>query len=250
MIKLVTHLNISVNDITDISNPSINQLVINRPKYVIKRYTRTGWTNFKIYSKEEFENIVSNIINLQKGKLLDKVDIENGKGLVDIDFSDNYFRKLNGIDYGANRYEHPIEDKHITRELLDLFNGYRDRITEIERTKFSSVSFDKSANMVDFKGSNNEIICSILLNNVHLLETMMMTINNIEEILNRILLQDLPDINNDINKYLERLHKLKDLFADMYDRIRKAEARLKIEREPNPLRENVEKIIEKRTVSK
>ena len=134
--------------------------------------------------------------------------------------------------------------------MINLFNGYENRLAEIDRTKFSSISFDKSANMVDFKGSNNEILCSLLLKNVHLLENMMLSINKIEELLNKILMQDLPTINNIVNDYLNRLHNLKDLFAEMYERIRRAEAQLGIERELTPLGENVEKIIEKRTVSK
>lgn len=250
MIKLLTHLNISINDITDIPSPAINQLVINRTNFVIKRYTKGGWANFKIYSKKEFDDIVSTNINLQKGKLLTKVDTEKGKGLVDVDFTDKYYKKLVGVEYGANYYEHPTEEKHLTQQMIDLFNGYENRLAEIDRTKFSSISFDKSANMVDFKGSNNEILCSLLLKNVHLLENMMLSINKIEELLNKILMQDLPTINNIVNDYLNRLHNLKDLFAEMYERIRRAEAQLGIERELTPLGENVEKIIEKRTVSK
>lgn len=237
MIKLLTELNISIGDIESIKKPGNNQMVINRSDMVIKRYTG-GWTNFKIYSIPEFDNMVITSTNLHKGKLLTKVDSEGGKSLVDIDFLDEYYNKLNGIEYGANFYEHPTDDIHLSQDMYDLFNGYESRLDTIKKTKISSIS--KSGDLIDFKGSNNEVICSLLLKNIHLLEHMMTTLSKIEEILNKIRLQDLPDSNNLIDDYLNRLRELKDKFADMHKRIRKAEARLGIERKPCSIIENTE----------
>lgn len=249
MIKLLTDLNISINDITDITNPTTNQLVINRADFVIKRYTG-GWTNFKIYTVREFDNIVSNASAMHRGRLLEKVSVEKGKGLVDVDFSNEYFKKLNGVEFGANYYEHPTSDKHLDQQMITLFDSYAERLVEIERVKFNTLVFDKPSNMVDFKGSNNEVLRSLLIQNVNLLEEMMISIIKIDELMNKILIQDLPVINNLVNDYLTRLKSLKELFAEMYEKIKRAETQLGIERETSKVSNMVEKIIEKRTVNK
>lgn len=238
MIKLLTQLSISVGDIDSIKNPTSNQLVINRSDVVIKRYTG-GWNNFKIYSVKEFDDIIDNTRSNHNIKLLNKVSVEEGKDLVDVDFSNAYFNKLNGIEYNANLYVHPENDIHLNTQMVTLFDTYEDRLREIDNTKISLVSFDKSAEIVDFKGSNHEVLCSLVIQNVNLLEFMMQTIIKIEEIINKIRLQDIPNINNMLTSHITRLYSLFDLFKDMYDRIKIAEGKLGIERETNVVQDTI-----------
>lgn len=247
MIKLLTQLNIGVGDIGTITTPTNNQLVINREDMVIRRYTGR-WETFKIYSIKEFGDITENTISLHKNNLLSKVTVEEGKELVDEDFTDFYFNRLNGVEYEANNYSHPTTDEHLNNQQIVLFDSYTGRIVDIDRVKISLVDYDKFANMVDFKGSNNEVLCSVLIQNVNLLENMMLTISKIEELFNKILLQDIPVINNLVDDYLTRIRSLYDILLGMYKRIKKAEEALRLKREPFPGEEIMNDFINKRTV--
>ena len=79
------------------------------------------WENFKIYTVKEFDNISDDAVTLHKSKLLSKVTVEEGKDLVDIDFGDFHFNRLNGVEYEANNYTHPITDLHLNKQQVALF---------------------------------------------------------------------------------------------------------------------------------
>lgn len=247
MIKLLTQLTIAVGETDEIINPTSKQLVINRKDMVIRRYTGR-WENFKIYTVKEFDNISDDAVTLHKSKLLSKVTVEEGKDLVDIDFGDFHFNRLNGVEYEANNYTHPITDLHLNKQQVALFDSYTERIADIDRRKISLVDYDKSANMVDFKGSNYEVLCSVFLENVNLLENMMLNIIKMEEIINKLIQQDLPVLNKLLSDYLKKLHSLYDILLKMYRRIKTAEEKLQIERESFPGEEIMNKFIEKRMV--